>query len=74
MDVEHFYEEYCRTVDAEYSSMADKVRECKDRETATRMALELAVTVYASMLACKELIAYIDEAAGKADGADKSEK
>ena len=74
MDVEHFYEEYCRTVDAEYSSMANKVRECKDKETATKMALELAVTGYTSMLACKELIAYIDEAAGKADGADKSEK
>lgn len=74
MDVEHFYEKYCRTVDDEYSSMANKVRECKDRETATKMALELAVTGYTSMLACKELIAYIDEAAGKADGADKSEK
>ena len=61
MDVEHFYDEYCRTIDAEYLRVADKIKGCKDKETATKLALELAVAGYANMLACKELIASIAE-------------
>ena len=61
MDVEHFYDEYCRTIDVEYLRVADKIKGCKDKETATKLALELAVAGYANMLACKELIASIAE-------------
>nr|WP_297968773.1 DUF1836 domain-containing protein [uncultured Mogibacterium sp.] len=61
MDVEHFYDEYCRTIDDEYLRVADKIKGCKDKETATKLALELAVSGYANMLACKELIASIAE-------------
>ena len=61
MDVEHFYDEYCRTIDDEYLRVADKIKGCKDKETATKLALELAVAGYANMLACKELIASIAE-------------
>ena len=38
-----------------------KIKGCKDKETATKLALELAVAGYANMLACKELIASIAE-------------
>ena len=61
MDVEHFYDEYCRTIDDEYLRVADKIKGCKDKETATKLALELAVAGYANMLACRELIASIAE-------------
>ncbi len=61
MDVEHFYDEYCRTIDDEYLRVADKIKGCQDKETATKLALELAVAGYANMLACRELIASIAE-------------
>ncbi len=41
MDVEHFYDEYCRTIGYEYLRVADKIKGCRQRNC--QLALELAV-------------------------------
>ena len=52
MDVEHFYDEYCRTIDVEYLRVADKIKGCKDKETGCGRICEYARLQGAHSLYC----------------------
>lgn len=59
--IEDFYCDYCGIVDETYSEVAAKLEGTEQKEERAALALRLAVESYADMLACKALVASLNE-------------
>lgn len=59
--IEDFYRDYCSIVDETYTEVSEKLDGTKERDERTALALRLAVQSYADMLACKALVASLNE-------------
>lgn len=55
-DIEDFYRNYKETIDCEFSLVADSLDEGAAEEELAQMALKMAVSSYAQMLACKKIL------------------
>lgn len=59
-EIPDFYDRYRELVDREYGRVAGQLRDCGSREEIAKKALDLAVSSYAEMLACRELIGLLE--------------
>lgn len=59
--IEEFYRDYCGIVGETYTEVASKLEGTEQKEERAALALRLAVESYADMLACKALVASLNE-------------
>lgn len=55
-DIEDFYHNYKDTLDSEFNLVADELKVEASEEELAQMALKMAVSSYAQMLACKKIL------------------
>ena len=55
-DVPDFYQNYCTTLDREFSETADKIKSKMSGEELSQLALEMAISSYAQKLACEKIL------------------
>jgi len=55
-DVPDFYQNYCTTLDREFSETADKIKSKMSGEELAQLALEMAISSYAQKLACEKIL------------------
>lgn len=60
-DIEGFYEKYCRTLNEEFSSVAETLEKPSSEEEMRELALRLAVSGYGQLLACKKILQVMDK-------------
>lgn len=64
-DVQSFYNEFTEMLDREYRYTAEKIDPEADAQETTRQALQMAVSGYAQILACKTLLKTLPEQENK---------
>lgn len=64
-DIEDFYRNYTETLDKVYQATAEELASKSDYEEMAQAALEMAVSSYAQMLACKKILQEISTEEGK---------
>lgn len=55
-DIREFYENYCDTLKTEFNNTADMLEKPSSEEELRQMALNLAVSGYSQILACKKIL------------------
>ena len=63
-EIEDFYRNYKETLDTAFSQVAESIDADADEERLAQQALQLAVSSYGQMLACREILKALEGAAG----------